>query len=112
MKLIRHDDPNEMKLQAETELLVLQKTCKWKQTIDLVDNFTDDDGNRYYITNLPKLTLADFTAKIIKQHDIRTKDIAILILKIASALRRLASQKIIHRDICMENIVMRIKKPA
>ena len=64
MKFIRRDDPIETKQQAQTELLALQRTSKWEKTIDLIDYFTDGEGNSYIITKMPKLTLGRHIADI------------------------------------------------
>ena len=64
MKLISHSAPNETKLQAKAELLALQKTSKWAETIDLVDCFTDREGNSYIITKIPKQSLSRHIAEI------------------------------------------------
>ena len=64
MKLISHGAPIETKLQAKAELQALQKTSQWVKTIDLVDSFTDGEGNSYIITKIPKPTLSRHIADI------------------------------------------------
>lgn len=58
MKIIRHDDHITTKLQAEAEFQALQKTRDWNKTIDLLDYFTDAEGNSYMVTKVPNLTLS------------------------------------------------------
>ena len=64
MKFIGHDAPIETKVQAKSELLALQKTSQWEKTINLIDYFTDEEGNSHIITKLPKLTLSRHIAEI------------------------------------------------
>ena len=64
MKFISHDAPIETKLQANAELLALQKTIQWAKTIDLIDYFTDEEGNSYMITKIPKETMSKHVAGI------------------------------------------------
>ena len=51
--------PQKTKLQVERELLALQKTSQADWTIQLMDYFSDDKGNTYFLTKLPTQTLAD-----------------------------------------------------
>ena len=53
LKFVGHDETEPTKLQAQAGLLALQKTSHWKETIDLVDYFTDSQGNSYIITEKP-----------------------------------------------------------
>ena len=41
MKMIPYDAPYQIKKQAERELLALQKTASWDETLGLTDYFTD-----------------------------------------------------------------------
>ena len=60
MKMVRNDEPALTKLQSQAELFALQMTYKCGKTIDLVDHFTDSEGNSYIITKKPKMTLTSF----------------------------------------------------
>ena len=44
MKVIRNDTQVELKMQGQAELQALQRTSHWKETIELVDCFTDAQG--------------------------------------------------------------------
>ena len=44
MKVIRNDAQDELKMQGQAELQALQRTSHWKETIELVDCFTDAQG--------------------------------------------------------------------
>ena len=59
MKIISNDMPQKTKLQVERELLALQKTSQADWTIQLMDYFSDGNGNTYFLTKLPTQTLAD-----------------------------------------------------
>ena len=78
------------------------------ETIDLVDHFKDGEGNSYIITQKPKLNLAQFLAEK-KEHQsgIGVKSVATWIQMIAKILKKLAAMRIAHRNICMENILVK-----
>ena len=76
----------------------------------MVDHFTDGEGNSYTIMQRPKLTLTQYLADLGEQQSIGVKSVAIWIHMVAMILRNLAAKRILHRNICMENIVVRKKK--
>ena len=100
----------ELKLQAKSELLALQKTSSWKETIDLVDCFTDEDSNQYFVTQKPQMTLDQYVKSLGRSRDQLSIDsIALLISKLCKAVFKLHKKHIIHRDICQETISVRRK---
>ena len=109
MKVIRNDEALEIKLQAQAELKALQKTSQWKETIDLVDCFTDQQNNTYFITMKPKITLNQYV-KSLGDNPLNIDAIALLIFKLCKALYKLHQKNIIHRDICQETISVKMTK--
>ena len=74
----------------------------------MVDHFTDGEGNSYIITQKPELNLTQFLAEL-KEHQsgIGVKSIATWIQMISKILIKLAAKRIAHRNICMENILVK-----
>ena len=110
MKFVGHDETEPTKLQAQAGLLALQKTSHWKETIDLVDHFMDSQGSSYIITEKPEYTLAEYIARVKAKRSISVRQIAILTKMIAKVIRKLVNERIMHRNICMENIIVWKKK--
>ena len=105
MKVICNDARIELQQQGQSELQVLQRTRHWKETIDLVDCFTDAQGNQYFLTKKPKMNLLDFVNSFGPNKSIKIDDIIQCIKKLAKAFSRLHAKGIIHRDVCLENII-------
>ena len=110
MKFTGHDEAEPIKLQAQAGLLALQKTSHWKETIDLIDYFTDSQGNSYIITEKPVYTLAEYIAHLQAKRDINARIIAVLTKMMAKIIRKLAAERIMHRNICIENIIVEKEK--
>ena len=52
LKTIPHDAPQCIAEQARSEILALQTSSGLKQTVQLVDQFTDEQGNTVFVQNL------------------------------------------------------------
>ena len=107
MKIVRNEDPAQTKLQAQAELLALQMTYKCGKTIDLVDHFMDGEGNSYIITKKPKMTLTRYLDGLPSSLGVTVKFVAELTHTLSKALIKLLSKRIIHRNICMANIILK-----
>ena len=106
MQFVGHDETLPTKQQAQSCLLALQKTSHMKETINLVDYFTDGSGNSYIVTEKPKKTLAEYIGRVIAKRGISILQIAVLTKKIAKAIKMVNDRHIMHRNICMENIIV------
>ena len=62
MKVIPHDAPSQIKEQAHREILALQKTSHWAESIGLLDYFADAEKNIYFVQKHSKMSLSDYTA--------------------------------------------------
>ena len=63
------------------------------------------------ITKLPKMSLEEYSSQI-KIDYVDCKTVAVLILKLGKSINKIHAERIIHRDICMENIAVRTIKKA
>ena len=61
------------------------------------------------ITKLPKMSLADYSSQIKIDYD-DCKTAAVLLLRIGKSLEKIHRKRLIHRDVCMENIAVRTVK--
>ena len=57
------------------------------------------------------MSLADYTASQ-NRENFNLKTVAVLVMTLAKSLDRLHRKKIIHRDICMENIAVKVSKSS
>ena len=110
MKVVKNDMPIELKLQAQHELVALQKTSQWKETMNLEDFFTDENGNLFIITSKPKMTLSDYVRSLGDDNALDINAITRLISKLCVAVSRLHRKSIIHRNICQEAIAVKLSK--
>lgn len=109
MKKIAFDELDEIKEQGHMELLALQKTFKWPETIGLLDRFTDSDGSVVFVTKKPSsTTLADYVRNV--HEKLPLKVLTSLIKSIAGVIVKLHRKRIIHRDIRLENICIKQSK--
>ena len=61
------------------------------------------------VTKLPKMSLAEYSTQIKIGH-VDCKTAAVLILNLGKSLEKIHRKRIIHRDICFENIDVRTVK--
>ena len=87
----------------------MQKTSHWEEVIGLEDYFTDADKNSYFVTKLPKMSLEVYLSKRKKDY-INLKLVVKILMKLSKVLVRLHSKKIVHRDVCMDNIAVKKDK--
>ena len=62
----------------------------------------DGEANSYIITKMPKETLKDFVSNLTQSLPIEV--IVSIIYKLGRTIQKLHKLRIIHRDICLENI--------
>ena len=87
----------------------MQKTSHWEEVIGLEDYFTDADKNSYFVTKLPKMSLEVYLSKR-KKDSINLKSVVKILIKLSKVLARLHNKKIVHRDVCMDNIAVKKDK--
>ena len=49
MKIILHDAPDFISEQGKSELFALQTCVKQQVNVELIDYFTDEQGNTYFV---------------------------------------------------------------
>lgn len=93
---------------AMTELKALQ-TCKQsKSYLGLIDYF-EDESNIYLVTEYSKQSLRQF-AKVSAESRFSEEQAGVIVSKIAKAIGKLHDSFIVHRDIRLDTIAVKVKK--
>ena len=100
-----------IRTQMLQEVRVLQEATRTSDALGLIDLF-EDEQNTYIVTKKPKQSLLQHLMESVEEDSrwFSESEVATLLSTIIDAVASLHRRGIVHRDICMEKISMRITK--